>query len=187
MAPLIFAIELSSTESTLSATANGPWPFGRTIRPCSIPGSRSWCTYGCVPRTFASVSFRFTGLPTRRYSVTGFSAARPVFGAENGLSPSSAPYVTLFDESVFEETTPARTWRSESGTPSCFAASPSSTARASAAAWRTCGPPVEIEFEPGGEALVGRDVGVPGRELDLLDRQVELLGRDLQQAGRSAR
>ena len=91
LTPLMFLIELSSTEMTLSATEYGPWPRGRTTRPWSIPGRRSWCTYGCVPRTFASVSFRLTGLPTRRYSVTGFSGARPVFGAENGLSPRRTP------------------------------------------------------------------------------------------------
>ncbi len=90
-APLMFLIELSSTESGLSITEYGPWPRGRTTRPCSMPGSRSWWTYGCEPDTFPGVSFRFTGLPTRRYSVTGFSGALPVFGAENALPPRRAP------------------------------------------------------------------------------------------------
>ncbi len=56
--------------------------------------------------------------------------------------------MTFFESSAATETTPARTFSCETGTPSCFDARPSRTARASAAAWRTCGPPAEIELEP---------------------------------------
>ncbi len=71
-----------------------------------------------------------------------------MFGAEKRFPPSSAPYVTVFDASPLTDTTPFRTSRSEVLAPSCLAASPRSTARASAAACRTCGPPFEIAFEP---------------------------------------
>ena len=41
--------------------------------------------------TFAGMSMRFCGVPTSVYELTGFVGARPVFGAENFLSPISWP------------------------------------------------------------------------------------------------
>ncbi len=62
--PLMFLIELSSTLTARTGWVYGPWPRGRTTRPCSIPGSRMLWTYGYVPATLAGVSMRFSLLPT---------------------------------------------------------------------------------------------------------------------------
>ena len=44
-APAMWLIERSSTETIGAPVPNGPWPRGRTTRPCSIPGTRTLCTY----------------------------------------------------------------------------------------------------------------------------------------------
>ena len=44
-APGMCAIDLASTlTGTFEVVGYAPWPRGRTMRPCSIPGTRTWCT-----------------------------------------------------------------------------------------------------------------------------------------------
>ena len=74
------AIELSSTETTPASVPSpyAPWPNGRTSRACSIPGTRTLCTYTYDPVTFAGMSSRgIREVPTRRYWSIGLAGAWP--------------------------------------------------------------------------------------------------------------
>src|SRR5215470_16062450 len=91
-------------ESTLTGTFElygyAPWPRGRTMRACIIPGTRMLCTYVYTPVTLSGMSMRTTGFGSLRtvlYADIGFAGATPGCRATlaplilNSLPPISEP------------------------------------------------------------------------------------------------
>ena len=61
----MWLIELTSTLcGKWFCAVFAPAPWGRTIRACIIPGTRTLCTYVYVPITFAGMSMRGYDRPT---------------------------------------------------------------------------------------------------------------------------
>ena len=65
-APLICAMDASSTASGLAPTAKPRWPRGSTTRPCSMPGMRLCCICVYLAATLSGMSMRTGRVPTRR-------------------------------------------------------------------------------------------------------------------------
>src|SRR5262245_35187581 len=116
-------------------TSVEPSVFGRTMRACSIPGSRMLATNVAEPVTMGGIVGIGCEVPTTVYWLTGFvggvpPTVTPFSGVPvNGLVSLSAwfltrsPYVTDLPP---PDTTPFVTERFAAGTPSCVEASPRS-------------------------------------------------------------
>ena len=100
--PAISLTELSSTLTTVAPTAGG-----RTTRPCSIPGSRTLCTYSSWPVAIAGMSVRPIGLPSKVHSRGGLRLAFLSSVRLSFLPPTSWPYVIFFEASVRAPTRPS--------------------------------------------------------------------------------
>src|SRR6516225_10761444 len=91
--------DASTLTGTFELYGYAPWPRGRTIRPWSMPGTRTWCTYVYLPVTLSGMSIRTTGFgsfSTVLYAENGFDGATP--GCRLTFAPlifSSCPPTSL--------------------------------------------------------------------------------------------
>jgi hypothetical protein len=120
---------------------------GRTTRPCSMPGTRTFCMKVNRPVTLAGMSRRATDRPTIVYDAGSLSGAWESIFSENVRPRSSSPYVACVPPER-DLTVPFSTTRSPAGMPSRCAACRTSARRAVAAAWRICIPPFSIDRLP---------------------------------------
>jgi hypothetical protein len=84
-------MSLTEPSSTLTNVTPDCGGLGRTTRPCSMPGTRTFCTYSNEPVTFAGMSTRGTERPTTVYSPGLFGSAVPVSSISKRLPPIRLP------------------------------------------------------------------------------------------------
>ena len=82
---------LTELHSLGELTTVAPTVGGRTTRPCTMPGTRTLCTYSNVPVTIAGMSRRLTGLPSTVHSRGGLRFAFVFSARLNFLPPISSP------------------------------------------------------------------------------------------------
>ena len=63
------------TDDSSAPASVAPTAGGRTTQPCSMPGTRTLCTYSNWPVTIAGISTRGTGVPSTIHSPAGLRSA----------------------------------------------------------------------------------------------------------------
>src|ERR1044071_1894114 len=120
------------TDDASPPASVAPMSGGRTTRPCSIPGTRTWWTYSKPPVTRATRSSDVTGWPRRGHADGGWRFAVSRSGSSNRRPPTSSPYVTRAPPGP--EIAPSAIASRATGTLSRLLAISSNTSRAVAAA-----------------------------------------------------
>ena len=79
------AVGQAFLSSLPTSTSVEPYVFGRTIRACSIPGSRTFATYVAVPATIGGIDAIGCDVPITVYWLVGFVGGVPQIPANRLL------------------------------------------------------------------------------------------------------
>jgi hypothetical protein len=89
--PGICEIELSSTETIGAPKPYTDWPRGRTTRPCSMPGTRTFWMKTSVPVTMSGISILGGDVPTSVYWLGDFAGNCPAGMPPRKKNPVGEP------------------------------------------------------------------------------------------------